>query len=143
MKNKDITLLTIASAQGDGLSPVQLQKSLFLIGKSGLAGLPDDFYEFYPYNYGPFNPEVYSEADALVNEGLVNGIEKPGRTWRTYVISAEGQAYAVKSKKQIHKQLDKYMEEVVSWVKSLTFNELLRAIYAKYPEYRENSVFQG
>lgn len=142
LRNKDITLLVIASAQGEGLSPVQLQKSLFLIRESGLSGLPDEFYTFVPYNYGPFNADVYNDADELVSEGMVNSVQKSGRTWCTYVISPEGIARASEIREQLPQQLNKHMQDVVDWVKALTFDALLRAIYAKYPGYRENSVFQ-
>ncbi len=42
MDRKDIVLLVIESASDEGLSPLQLQKSLFIIGQSQLAGLPSD-----------------------------------------------------------------------------------------------------
>ena len=36
-----------------------------------------------------------------------------------------------------------YIRAVVQWSQSLSFSNLLRAIYAHYPAYRVNSVFQG
>jgi len=35
-----------------------------------------------------------------------------------------------------------YLREVVPWAQSLSFNELVRAIYEAYPEPRANSVFR-
>jgi hypothetical protein len=37
----------------------------------------------------------------------------------------------------------RYLENVVDWVTSLNFSQLVRAIYAKYPRYKVNSVFSG
>ena len=49
MTRHDWLLLVLAAAEGDALSPLQLQKSLFLVGH-GLAGLVStDFYDFQPH----------------------------------------------------------------------------------------------
>ncbi|TES84286.1 MAG: hypothetical protein E3J92_01650 [Dehalococcoidia bacterium] len=144
MKKKDVTLLVIGSAGEEGLSPIQIQKSLFLIGQSHLPALPSDFYEFYAYNYGPFCEEVYSDADTLVEEGMVFNKPVSGQNWSIYVIAPKGQdrAEAIRSKNDIG-DLAQHIKEIVAWVSALTFSELLRAIYAKYPQYSEKSVFQG
>ncbi len=143
MERKDITLLVIESAGDEGLSPIQIQKSIFLIGESHLPELPSDFYEFYPYNYGPFCEEVYHDADALVEERMVFNIPIAGQSWSKYVVTPKGQTRSEEIKKENNIGLVAYISETVQWVNSLTFSELLRAIYAKYPGYSENSVFQG
>lgn len=144
MEKKDVTLLVIESAGEEGLSPIQIQKSLFLIEQSHLPALPSDFYEFYPYNYGPFCEEVYQDADALVEEGMVFDMPVSGQSWSMYFIAPKGRdrAEAIRSENDIG-DLAQYIKEIVEWISSLTFSGLLRAIYSKYPEYRENSVFQG
>jgi len=143
LKNRDITLLVIAAAGDTGLTPVQVMKSLFVISKSGFADLPSNFYPFFAYNYGPFHPDVYRDVEALVNEGLVIEIREAGRNWSKYAIAPAGIQYAENLKGQIASELSDYINAVANWVRSLTFDQLLRAIYAEYPEMRENSVFQG
>ncbi len=142
MKNKDFTLLAIAYAQDEGLTPVQLQKSLFLLSKSGLPGLPTDFYAFIPYNYGPFNPEIYADADKLADEGMVFSVLMPGRTWAKYVATSEGTKQAQDIAVGTDSAVAEHLKNVVDWVKRLGFSDLLRAIYASFPEFRVNSVFQ-
>ena len=142
MDRKDIVLLVIESASDEGLSPLQLQKSLFIIGQSKLNGLPLDFYAFRPYNYGPFCEEIYHDTDTLVEEGMVFNIPVAGQSWSKYVITLKGQTRGEEIKKENNIGLVEYINDTVQWVKSLDFSELLRAIYAKYPEYRVNSVFQ-
>ena len=142
MERKDITLLVVESARDEGLSPIQIQKSLFLIGESRLPGLPSDFYEFYPYNYGPFCEEVYHDADALVEEGMVFNMPVSGQSWSRYVITPKGRVRAEAVRSDGISELVGYIGEIVEWVSGLTFSELLRAIYDKYPRYSENSVFQ-
>lgn len=142
LRNCDVTLLVIAAAGDTGLTPIQIMKSVFLVGKCGLSDLPFNFYLFSPYNYGPFDPAVYRDVEMLVNEGLVFEIREVGRNWSKYIIAPPGLQYAGELKCQITNEFSDYINEVVGWVKSLAFNQLLQAIYAKYPEMRENSVFQ-
>ena len=142
MDRKDIVLIVIESASDEGLSPLQLQKGLFIIGQSQLNGLPLDFYAFRPYNYGPFCEEIYHDTDTLVEEGMVFNIPVAGQSWSKYVITLKGQTRGEEIKKENNIGLVEYINDTVQWVKSLDFSELLRAIYAKYPEYRVNSVFQ-
>jgi len=143
MERKDITLLVIESASDEGLSPIQIQKSLFLVAQSRLPELPPDFYEFYPYNYGPFCEEVYHDADALVEEGMVFNIPVSGQSWARYIITPKGRIRAEEIRNGAAEDLTKYIKAIVEWVSSLSFSGLLRAIYAKYPDYSVNSVFQG
>lgn len=140
--NRDITLLVIAAAGDTGLTPVQLMKSVFIVGQSGLSDLPSNFYPFFAYNYGPFHPDVYRDVEALINEELVLEIREAGRNWSKYAITSAGLQHAENLKRQVAPEFSDYINAVVNWVKSLAFNQLLRAIYAKYPKMRENSVFQ-
>jgi uncharacterized protein YwgA len=142
MDKESITLVTIAADPNGGLSPVQLQKSLFIVGKSSLEGLPADYYEFSPYNYGPFTSEVYSITDTLEREGLVRKIIAGGENFHRYVLTPQGRAKAAEVRKDGPSLLCDYIETTVRWVCSLSFDELLRAIYAKYPDYAINSIFQ-
>src|SRR5215218_3201395 len=88
---KDWTLLAIALAGGQPLSPVQLQKSVFLFGELlPDEALPEDFYEFVPYNYGPFCPEVYKDAETLAEEGLVQISSAAGHGYSQYSATPEG-----------------------------------------------------
>lgn len=143
LRNRDITLLVIAAAGDTGLTPVQLMKSVFIVGQSGLSDLPSNFYPFFAYNYGPFHPDVYRDVEALVNEGLVLEIREADRNWSKYAITSAGLRFADNLKRQVAREFSDYINEVINWVQSLTFNQLLQAIYAKYPKMRENSVFQG
>ena len=142
LRNRDVTLLIIAAAGDSGLTPIQVMKSAFVIGRSGLPDLPTDFYPFFAYNYGPFHPAVYRDTEELVSEKLVFEVAQAGRKRPKYTITATGLQYAETLKRQVASEFFEYTEAVVNWVKSLNFIQLLRAIYEKYPEMRANSVFQ-
>lgn len=142
LKNRDVTLLVIAAAGNTGLTPVQLMKSVFLIGKSGLPDLPSDFYPFFAYDYGPFHPDVYRDTEILISEGLVLEVREADRNWPKYAISQTGLQRASALRGQVAREFSEHINTVVTWVESRTFNQLLQAIYAEYPEMRANSVFQ-
>src|SRR3989442_2578847 len=66
----DWTLLSIASSRR-GLSPAQLQKSLYLLGEAFPNELGPDFYKFRSINAGHFSQQIYTDAEALAKQGLV------------------------------------------------------------------------
>jgi uncharacterized protein YwgA len=139
VKRQDWLLLALAAAQDKGLTPVQLQKSLFLFEK-GLNRLAN-FYHFVPYNYGPFDAQIYRDADSLSQLGLVES-RTGGRRWPQYYITAAGQGKAREAQEQLSAEVLAYVNNTVAWTQRLSFPDLVRAIYQKYPEYRANSIFQ-
>jgi uncharacterized protein YwgA len=134
-------MLAISSSKGRGLSPVQLQKVLFLLGKELPLVVGGDFYQFEPYNYGPFDKGVYQDAEGLSYAGYVS-ISNSGRLTE-YSATPEGLKYAEEIRARAPQRGIEYLGKIVGWAQSLSFSALVRAIYQKYPEYRANSVFQG
>ena len=141
MKRRDWALVVIAAAQGESLEPVQLQKALFLIGEELPDDVGDDYYSFRPYDYGPFDQAVYSDAESLAAEGLVTSspIQYSQPSYLSSTTLA-GQREAEVKSRLLSSDARAYVDEVVVWVRSLSFNELCDAIYAKYPEMAKNSV---
>jgi hypothetical protein len=142
MERKDWTLLAIAAAGTRGLSPVQIQKSLFLLWKELPSEVGELFYEFIPYNYGPFDRNIYVDASQLSEQGLVSIVET-GSGFKQYLPTVLGIQCASLLETAAPARALAYLKVVVPWVQSLSFSALVRAIYARYPEYRQNSVFQG
>jgi len=140
MKRQDWTLLALRFANGRGLSAVQLQKALFLLER----GLPEEvgprYYHFTPYNYGPFDSAVYKDADVLADQALVN-IRKPTGRYTVYNITPEGAQLARELEAKAPSRAVQHLKDIVEWIQTLTFAQLVRAIYARYPEMKENSVF--
>ena len=71
MDRKDILLVVVASGNGTPLTPVQLQKSLFLISENLKGEIPDPFYDFGPYHYGPVRCRSLWRCRFLELEGLL------------------------------------------------------------------------
>lgn len=134
-------LVTIGAAKGKGLTPVQLQKTLFLLGRNFAHKVGRSFYDFVPYNYGPFSVDIYRDAELLQARGLVE-IRREDRRWPQYYLTPQGEKKAAQIRKKIPAAVGKYIEDVVEWAQSLNFPALLRAIYEAYPEFSTNSLFQ-
>lgn len=136
-------LLATLLHAGTGLSPVQLQKTLFLLGKRRSKAMGRGFYEFEAYHYGPFCPQVYRDAEDLAGFGYIEIDETNGRRLRKYQLTEQGVKLATNTAATLDPEAVEYLKRLVAWVKPLSFHQLVRAIYHEYPEMRANSVFQG
>jgi hypothetical protein len=136
-------LMGLAHRKGQPLTPAQIQKAMFLMREEASALVGPKFYNFIAYNYGPFDANVYHDLDDLAQKGLVVSVDFPGRNWKLYSVTAAGLTEGTRVKQTANKLGAGYLEQVVDWVSSLTFPQLVRAIYAKYPKYKANSVFTG
>lgn len=141
----DWTLLVIAAAPGQAIEPVQLQKSLFLLGRNlSRAQLRvANFYEFSAYDYGPFCSAVYEDAERLEREGLVRIARPPETRFNMYSVTEAGVARAAKIGSGLAEPTREYLRAVVTWTRSLSFNDLVSSIYKAFPEMKANSVFSG
>jgi hypothetical protein len=144
MKASDWLILVIDFATKP-LQPVQLQKSLFLLDKK-LAphqkGV-DRIYTFTPYDFGPFDSSVYSDAEFLAEQGLVVIERRPGQNYKQYQITKSGHAVAASLSEQLEPGVLQFARDIVKWCQGLTFNQLVSTIYREYPEMKEKSVFKG
>lgn len=140
---KDWTLLVIAAAGGKSVSPVQLQKTLFLLSRNLSAKdlQVDRLYSFEPYDYGPFDYAVYHDAEKLEAEEQVT-IDQAGSRFRSYRATSTGLEQASRLRAKLSPITTGYLDKIVGWVSNLTFNQLIEAIYKAYPEMAKNSVFR-
>ena len=141
MERQDWLILVLA--RGGSLSPVQIQKALFLLGREAPEAVADSFYNFQPYDYGPFDASIYTDAFELQAQGLV-AIENPAsRGWRRYSLTGDGQEKAQGLEAGIDEGTLVALSSTLSWVKRQSFSDLVRTIYENYPEFKVNSVFRG
>ncbi|HYK53718.1 MAG TPA: hypothetical protein VEV38_09340 [Candidatus Eremiobacteraceae bacterium] len=142
MDRSDWALLAIAGSPDKRLSPVQIQKTLFLLGKNRPRDVGKAFYSFRPYNYGPFDGHIYDDLRMLCFEGYVRRV-KATDTLTEFELTPRGASAARTRAKKAPPRARAYLDKAARWARSVTFAHLVRSIYKLYPEYRENSVFQG
>lgn len=123
---------------------MQLRKSLFLLGKNCPQITENGYYDFRPYNYGPFDVAVYHDAERLQAEGYITIQRLPWRSWGEFIITPSGSEKARQlAQEQPAAGVSEYINRLVIWVRSLTFETLVKTIYKHYPDFKENSVFRG
>ena len=144
MERSDWILIAAGLTEGAPLTPVQLQKSLFLIRELvPTAHEEAEFYSFEPYNYGPFCAQIYSDAEQLGSEGLLTITFSPQRRWRQYGATSAGRERARQLAADLPQEEREYIGKLLEWVRGVSFSQLIRVIYARWPAYRANSIFDG
>lgn len=140
MNRGDLLLKIIVAADGKPVTPVQLQKVAFLLGEEHRDEMPEDYYSFRKYDYGPFSAAVYADAEQLEREGLVTISINSRGGWREYSVTVAGIAADLYG---IPDGVASYIEDTVQWAMRLSFQQLVREVYKRFPQFRENSVFNG
>ena len=143
LTRQDWLLLALSKSPGGAMSPVQIQKALFLFGQEAGGSIGAGFYSFEPYDYGPFDAAIYADLRRMTNEGVVTAQWTPGRSWKRYAITESGRRAALGLENDADARLAEFLGRIVTWVGERSFSALLRSVYAAYPEFAVNSVFRG
>lgn len=140
MDRQGLVLTSLSVDKGAIYSPVQVQKMFFLIDRNIPKLVEGPHFDFKPYDYGPFDKEVYSVLGELSALGQVKRIQD--NSWFSYRLTMDGQKAGEALFEDLPETARKYIQEVSDFVRSLSFTQLVSAIYQAYPDMRENSVFQ-
>jgi hypothetical protein len=144
VNRRDLVLAILAAANGRSYTPVQIQKAVFVICDQ-LPHLIDDGpgFNFQPYDYGPFDSDVYSEIGALQREGAAIIAPSGIGNWNTYAATDAGVDAGDEFLYQVIDEDDRvHIERISKWVRSLSFTTLVKSIYEAYPRMRANSIFK-
>lgn len=143
MEKKEVVLAILATADGAIHTPVQVQKLLFLIDKKIPSLIGGPYFNFVPYTYGPFDLEIYHLLENLSQEEDVEIISNPNLRWAKYRLTIKGQKKGEEILNTIDKKASDYIKRLSSFVRSLSFAELVSVIYNEFPEMKVNSVFES
>jgi hypothetical protein len=135
----DYLLLALAEAADGSLTPVQIQKAMFLLKEEAGRDISKKFYKFIPYNYGPFCADIYQDLAILESKGLV--ITDKAQKWQVFTITKKGLEKAEIDSGSLSNPVRNYIRVLIVWIKAQTFSSLLQSVYKKYPDYAINSVF--
>ena len=116
-----------------------MQKLFFLIDREAAALVGGEHFRFKPYNYGPFDRAVYDQLEALAEEGLIE-IHESGR-YPTYSLTSHGYQLGTGGLRELAEPAQSYLTRVARWIKPLNFQQIVAAIYKRYPKMRARSVF--
>lgn len=143
LTKKQQTLLAFLAASADvELDPIRIMKGLFLLAQEAKSSTLayEDKYEFVPFNYGPCSFEVYRDLDYLRSKCLIKQTRQSAESWFRYSITEDGLRVFASLDLNVH--LNKYIRILNEFVRSLSFADLLKVVYAEYPDFAVKSVFQ-
>ena len=143
LTRQDWLLLALSKSPGGGMSPVQIQKALFLFSQEVGGSIGPEFYSFEPYDYGPFDAAIYVDLRRMMTVGHVRGEWSLGRDWKNYTTTKSGRNAARVLENDADARLTEFLGRIVVWVKGRSFSDLLRSVYAAHPDFAVNSVFRG
>ena len=117
MTRDDVLLAILAASNGRPYTPVQIQKAVFLVTRNlpRLVTQGNNF-DFEPYDYGPFDQNVYAEAEALSRNGLAEIIRQDGVRWNKYAASDTGVGRGEQILESMTERERSYVREVAQWV---------------------------
>jgi uncharacterized protein len=140
MCREDLTLIMLALADGGSYTPVQIQKAMFLADDL----VRDAFhsrYNFQPYDYGPFDLDVYRDVERMEAHGLTR-VSVTSRGWNIYTATDAGRQHAYTLLENLSSDQRQMFTRISRFVRSLSFSDLVSSIYKAYPHMRERSVFR-
>ena len=136
MERRDWLLMLLE----EELDPIRIQKGMFLFAMES-GSPPSEVYKFIPYNWGPCCFDIYDDLENLHSDGLIERRPVPGKGWFKYQITPAGTSRA--KGLSARKSSRDYLHEVKRIIKQPSFDELLREVYAKYPDYTAKSLFRS
>jgi hypothetical protein len=123
LTREDWTLLVLATARRS-LLPIQLQKSLYLLGQKFPRLTAGAFYSFRATGSGQFSEEVSRDANLLSMLGLVSiDVIDPGG--RGYGLTPKGLERARELESRADPEAIQFLRRTVAWVRTRSVEQLL------------------
>lgn len=128
MLNRQKALLGLVRLAGGDIDRLVLTKWAFLLRHESESRGGESFYDFVPYQYGPFSFGLYQEAEKLVAQGYLQ--ERGSNGWRL----GEVEAPAV-----VDRNLSRDLTAVATKFQKNHVDILLDYVYERYPYFTINS----
>lgn len=142
MDRKELMLAALAAGEGVAHTPGQVQKMFFLLDRKVPERVGGPHFHFTPGAFGPFDAAVSDELHALESAGLVE-IQRERRSWwETYRTTPAGQRRGEAVLAALDPSLADFMRRLSSWVRGLSFAELVGQVNYEYPDMSVNTVFR-
>jgi len=145
-------LLTLLAGDGsdppiERLDPIRVMKGLYLaqneVDTDTIRPLEDPAFVFVPYSYGPFTPSIYGELETLELLGFVESRQAPGRSFKTWRLTAEGEAESRAAVERLTTDEVARLRHAYRIVTTKGFNGLLEYVYSRYPDSASQSVHRA
>lgn len=141
-RRQTLVLAALSAGTTDSFAPVQVQKMFFLLDESISGEIGGRQFEFEPYDYGPFDKNVYAELNALQAAGFVQlSYVSASAGGRRYSVTDVGRVFGQRALQSLSPNAQEFIVDVANWVRKLSFAQLVGSIYKAFPHMREKSIF--
>lgn len=127
MLNRQKILLNILNQNRGKVSRIKLVKIAFLLNHEEEIGGEIPFYDFVPYKFGPFSFALYRELSTLERDGYIQTTDK------TIALCDPMKAEVAMIIQGLPEKLQHQVANVVRNYAGMSFTNLLRYVYKKYP----------
>lgn len=141
MERPRYVLAVMSASQQPEYEPAQLQKLFFLMDREAAQHTGGPYFDFRPYDYGPFDVKVYEEVESIAKQGFAV-VDNSG-FYRRYSLTLAGITDGKAALNEFTPGGRDYAARAANWVRSVSFNQLVSEIYKRYPDMKENSVFRA
>jgi DNA-binding PadR family transcriptional regulator len=118
---------------------IRVMKGMFIFSQEG----PKDvrrLYDFQPYDYGPFDVQIYHDLEWLEFRGLIRIVSVEDTNRRLYRLTEKGQGRVAELITRAAAPAVLTLRQIKQKVTSLSFIDLLKDVYRRYPKYAAKSV---
>lgn len=140
---RELVLAALAANGGPQFTPVQVQKLFFLVDEDVSDLVNGPHFSFKPNDYGPYDKNVYRQIELLALEGLVQISVNPTTRFKTFKLTHDGRVEGQAILEKMDSKVADYLNRLSKWVRSMSFKELVLAIYAKHPKMKDRSLLAG
>jgi len=114
----------------------RLIKELFILKMA--YGLKEMEYQFIPYWYGPFCPEVYADLEELKAEGVVSAMDSVGG--EVISLTPSGVTFAQSLERGVAPDRLRKIRDCKDRYNSKPFEEFVAYVYERWPNYTSRSL---
>jgi hypothetical protein len=137
--HRDDYVLAVLATSGEGAwTPVQVQKIFFLLDQRLASQVGGPHFNFTAYDYGPFDAAVY---EVIERQSELASVDRTS-SMKTFRLTRRGQARGEEALVELSPGAREYIRSLSGWVRNLSFQQLVSAVYKEFPEMRANSVFR-
>lgn len=126
MLNRQKILIELVRLAGGRIDPLVLTQWAFLVRKESASLGGNSFYDFVPYQHGPFSFTLFREAEKLVSQGYL--LEAEGAKWKLGDVRAP----------EVDKTLQTELASVSARFKNASRFHLSQYVYTTYPRFTVN-----
>jgi uncharacterized protein len=147
VERSDLTLAMMSQLAGEPgelhpLDRLRVQKAVFLLTQRGSQEWRR-LYNYKPYNWGPYSSQLSSDVESLVRNDLAEVEDVRGSRYGRYRTTRAGEARAAEVWADLTSPEREFIRSVRAYVTQKSFTQLLREVYAAYPEFATASQFSG